>query len=196
MKRLGDFILASVALVVVSPLLAILAVCIKLDSPGPVFYRGLRAGRSGQPFRIFKLRTMQSDSNVRGGAWTSSADPRITRLGAILRHYKFDELPQLINVVTGDMSFVGPRPEVLEEVHRYSDEEMQLLTVRPGITDWASIRFCQEGDILRDAVDPATYYHRYIRPEKIRLGLLYVQRSSPLTDLHILFLTVRRLIRG
>lgn len=196
MKRFVDFFLASLGLVVVSPVLAVLAVCIKLDSPGPIFYRGLRAGRSGRPFRIYKLRTMVSTSKAQGGAWTSSADPRITRLGAILRRYKFDELPQLINVLLGDMSLVGPRPEVLEEIHRYSDEEMQLLTVRPGITDWASVKFCQEGDILRDSADPVSYYYHHIRPEKIRLGLQYVQNSSPLTDFQILCLTLRRLIRG
>lgn len=195
MKRIFDLVLASAGLVFVSPLLILLAIWIKLDSTGPVFYRGLRAGRFGKPFRIFKLRTMTADPNERGGAWTASDDPRITHIGATLRRYKFDELPQLINVIKGDMSLVGPRPEVLDEVQRYTAEEKQLLLVRPGITDWASVKFCQEGEILRDSQDPVGHYYHYIRPEKVRLGLEYVRNNSLLIDVRIISQTLTRLIR-
>jgi len=195
MKRTFDLVLASAGLVFVSPLLILLAIWIKLDSTGPVFYRGLRAGRFGKPFRIFKLRTMTADPNERGGAWTASDDPRITHIGAMLRRYKFDELPQLINVIKGDMSLVGPRPEVLDEVQRYTAEEKQLLLVRPGITDWASVKFCQEGEILRDSQDPVSHYYHYIRPEKVRLGLEYVRNNSLLIDVRIISQTLTRLIR-
>jgi lipopolysaccharide/colanic/teichoic acid biosynthesis glycosyltransferase len=131
----------------------------------------------------------------RGGAWTASDDPRITRFGATLRRYKFDELPQLINVVRGEMSLVGPRPEVMDEVLRYSDEEKQLLMLRPGITDWASAKFCQEGDILQNAQDPVSYYDHHIRPEKVRLGLEYARNNSLWIDVRIIFHTLARLVR-
>jgi lipopolysaccharide/colanic/teichoic acid biosynthesis glycosyltransferase len=201
-KRVFDLVLASIGLIAVSPLLVVLAIWIKLDSKGPVFYRGQRAGRRGRPFCIFKLRTMrvgaeELEHNAMpndGRAGTRSNDPRITCAGRPLRRYKLDELPQLINVVRGDMSLVGPRPEVLDEVQHYSDEERELLTVRPGITDWASIRFCQEGDILGDSEEPSCTYYRDIRPEKIRLGLLYVRHNSLLTDVRIIIYTLRRVI--
>lgn len=196
MKRAFDLVLAIVGLVAISPLLVVLAIWVKLDSKGPVFYRGLRAGRFGRPFRIFKLRTMVTDPKERGGGWTASDDPRITCAGVTLRRCKLDELPQLINVIKGDMSLVGPRPEVLGEVQRYTDEEKRLLTVRPGITDWASVTFYQEGEILRDSQDPSGFYYRNIRPEKIRLGLEYVRNNSLLTDARIIAHTLRRVIHG
>ena len=196
MKRAFDFLLAALGLVGILPLLLVLAIWVKLDSRGPVFYRGVRAGRFGKPFRIFKFRTMTIDKCDHGAAWTASNDPRITRCGSTLRHYKFDELPQLINVILGDMSLVGPRPEVLDEVSRYTNEERELLTVRPGITDWASIAFCQEGEILRDCQDPAETYYRRIRPEKVRLALEYVRNHSLLIDARILGATLIYVIRG
>ena len=192
MKRAFDLVVATLSLTVVSPLLAILGAWVKLDSQGPVFYRGLRAGRFGKPFRIFKFRTMAFDPQKSDGAWTSSDDPRITRAGATLRHYKLDELPQLINVIKGEMSLVGPRPEVLEAVQLYTDEEKQLLAVRPGITDWASVKFCREGEILQSSQDPVHHYYHDIRPEKVRLGLEYVRNHSVVTDVRIILQTVRR----
>jgi lipopolysaccharide/colanic/teichoic acid biosynthesis glycosyltransferase len=176
---------------VLSPLLLVLALLIKLGSRGSIFYRGLRAGRFGKPFRIFKFRTMVVNADKIGGPSTSADDPRLTRLGAFLRRYKLDELPQLINVVKGDMSLVGPRPEVLEETRLYNDQEKHLLDVRPGITDWASIRFRDEGEILRGSADPHQAYREKIRPEKIRLGLEYVQKHSFLTDCRIIFDTLK-----
>jgi|SRR5581483_2279650 len=195
MKRLFDIIVAVVGLIIISPLLAMLAIWIKVDSRGPVFYRGYRAGRFGKPFRIFKLRTMVPDAEKLGGAETPTDDPRITRAGAFLRQYKLDELPQLINVVVGDMSLVGPRPEVMEEVVRYTDREKEVLQIRPGITDWASLRFHHEGEILRGSSDPHRAYHEKIRPEKIRLQLHYVRNNSLLSDFKIIFQTVRVIFR-
>jgi lipopolysaccharide/colanic/teichoic acid biosynthesis glycosyltransferase len=186
MKRLFDFVVSLVALILIWPLLAVLGVWIKFDSRGTVFYRGERAGRDGKPFRIWKLRTMIENADRIGGAETPADDHRITRAGAFLRRYKLDELPQFINVLCGEMSLVGPRPEVMEEVSRYTPEEQQLLQVRPGITDWASIKFRHEGEILRGSEDPHRAYHEKIRPEKVRLGLRYVRENSLLNDVRIL----------
>jgi lipopolysaccharide/colanic/teichoic acid biosynthesis glycosyltransferase len=190
MKRLFDIVVSFCGLLLISPLLAVCAVWIAFDSAGPVFYRSVRAGRLGRPFRIWKLRTMVLDAEQIGGAETPANDPRITRAGHFLRKYKLDELPQLLNVLKGEMSLVGPRPEVMDEVICYTAEEKNLLLVRPGITDWASIRFRDEDEILRGSTDPHRAYHELIRPEKVRLGLHYVQHRSFAMDLHILWLTV------
>lgn len=191
MKRAFDILLAGIGLVLVSPLLCALAVWIKIDSSGPVFYRGVRAGVKAKPFRMFKLRTMVKGADQMGGAETPTDDPRITRAGAVLRHYKLDELPQLINVIRGEMSMVGPRPEVLEEVQHYSNQERLILSVRPGITDLASLKFHREGDILQGAADPHQAYHERIRPEKLRLQLQYVRCNSLLMDIRIIARTLR-----
>lgn len=190
-KRVFDVLAATVGLILLAPLLLVVALLIKLGSPGPVFYRGLRAGRQGEPFKIFKFRSMVVNADKIGGPSSSADDPRITKIGAFLRRYKLDELPQLLNVLKGEMSFVGPRPEVLEEVRVYNDDERRLLTVRPGITDWASIRFRNEGEILRGSPDPHQTYLEKIRPEKIRLGLEYVEKHSFLTDCRIILNTLR-----
>jgi lipopolysaccharide/colanic/teichoic acid biosynthesis glycosyltransferase/glycosyltransferase involved in cell wall biosynthesis len=189
MKRLFDFVVSCCGLACIAPLLASLAIWIKLDSAGPALYRGVRAGRLGKQFRIYKLRTMVIDAERKGGAETPANDPRITRAGVFLRKYKLDELPQLINVLRGEMSLVGPRPEVMEEVALYNDEEKQLLLIRPGITDWASIRFRDEDEILCGNTDPHRAYHEMIRPDKVRLGLRYVHNHSFFTDISILFQT-------
>jgi lipopolysaccharide/colanic/teichoic acid biosynthesis glycosyltransferase len=194
MKRLFDFVVSSAGLVVLLPLLAVLAIVLKRESTGPVFYRGLRAGRYGKPFRIFKFRTMVVDADKIGGPTSSADDPRITRVGNFLRRYKLDELPQLINVLKGEMSLVGPRPEVVQEVLLYTEEERHLLEVRPGITDWASIRFRNEGEILRGSADPHQAYREKIRPEKIRLGLEYVRTHSFMTDCKIIVNTLKALV--
>jgi lipopolysaccharide/colanic/teichoic acid biosynthesis glycosyltransferase len=196
LKRAIDLSLALAALVPLSPLLLALAALIKLDDGGPVFYRGVRVGRSGVAFRIYKFRTMVVNADRLGGPSTSDDDPRITRAGRILRRSKLDELPQLLNVLKGEMSLVGPRPEVAQEVALYSAEERALLSVRPGITDWASIRFRDEGAILRGATDPHESYRRVIRPEKMRLALEYVRTASLATDARILVATLRALVGG
>ena len=193
-KRALDIVACAVALPVIGPLLLLLALIVILDSGRPAFYLGWRAGRHGAPFRIIKLRSMVPDAERRGGAETPADDPRITWVGALLRRYKVDELPQLINVLLGDMSLVGPRPEVLDEVRRYGDRERALLSVRPGLTDWASIKFRHEGEILRGAPDPGKVYHETIQPEKIRLGLKYVQERSMFVDLTILVNTLKVIV--
>ena len=194
LKRTFDLSLALGALVLLSPLLLVVAAVIKLEDGGPVFYRGVRVGRGGVPFRIFKFRTMVVDADRLGGPSTSDDDPRITKPGTWLRRFKLDELPQLLNVLSGEMSFVGPRPEVAQEVALYSDEERTLLSVRPGITDWASIRFYDEGAILRGATDPHETYRRVIRPEKMRLALEYVRTASLGTDFRIVVATLRAVV--
>ena len=194
LKRLFDLTASAIGLTLLLPVLAVLALAVKLDSPGPVFYRGLRAGRFGKAFRIFKYRTMVVDAHKLGGPSSSADDPRITRMGGLLRRYKFDELPQLLNVLKGEMSLVGPRPEVVEEVLLYTAEEKGLLEVRPGITDWASIRFRNEGEILRGSSDPHAVYREKIRPEKIRLGLEYVRRRSFMTDFKIILKTLKAIV--
>jgi lipopolysaccharide/colanic/teichoic acid biosynthesis glycosyltransferase len=193
-KRALDIVASAIALLVIGPLLLGLALIVVLDSGRPAFYLGWRAGRHGVPFRIIKLRSMVPDAERRGGAETPADDPRITWVGALLRRYKLDELPQLINVLMGDMSLVGPRPEVLDEVRRYGSRERALLSVRPGITDWASIRFRHEGEILRGAADPGKVYHETIQPEKIRLGLKYVQERSMFVDLAIIVNTLKAIV--
>jgi len=193
-KRVFDVVLSAGGLALLAPILAAVAVAIRVNSAGPVFYRGLRAGRDGRPFRIFKFRTMVVNADKIGGPSSAADDPRITRVGDFLRRYKLDELPQLLNVVKGEMSLVGPRPEVMQEVLQYTDEEKRLLDVRPGITDWASIKFRNEGEILRGSVDPHQAYLEKIRPEKIRLGLEYVQRRSLATDCRIIASTLRAIL--
>src|ERR1700733_4898360 len=190
-KRVFDVVSSATGLMVLAPVLGAIALAIKTGSPGPVFYRGLRAGQHGKPFRLLKFRTMVMNADQIGGPSSSSHDPRITPPGGFLRRYKLDELPQLLNVLTGEMSLVGPRPEVIQEVLLYSEDEKRLLEVRPGMTDWASIRFRNEGEILRGSADPHAAYRIKIRPEKIRLGLEYVDRRSFWTDCKIIVNTLK-----
>jgi lipopolysaccharide/colanic/teichoic acid biosynthesis glycosyltransferase len=194
LKRSSDIVASFLGLLLLLPVFVVLAIVLRWESPGPTFYRGLRAGRHGKAFRIFKFRTMVVNADKIGGPSSSADDPRITRAGNFLRQYKLDELPQLINVLTGEMSLVGPRPEVMQEVLLYTEEEKRLLEVRPGITDWASIRFRNEGEILRGSVDPHAAYREKIRPEKIRLGLEYVERRSFLTDCQIIASTLKAIL--
>ncbi len=196
MKRLFDFVLSLVGLILLAPIILIVAALIQLDSPGPVFYRGVRVGRFGKLFWIFKFRTMVLNAEQLGGPSTADDDPRITRVGKSLRKYKFDELPQLINVLKGEMSFVGPRPEVPQYVAMFSEEERAILTVQPGITDWASIWNPDEGAILAGSSDPEKTYLEKIRPNKIRLQLEYVRNRSFWTDIRILMETFKILLPG
>jgi len=189
-KRLFDVVFSFVGLAVLSPLILLVAVLIKLDSPGPVFYRGVRVGRGGEPFRMFKFRTMVVNADKIGGPSTADDDPRITRVGRFLRKLKLDEVPQLINVLKGDMSLVGPRPEVQHYVDMFTEEERAILSVRPGITDWASLWNSDEGAILAGAEDPEQAYMELIRPTKLRLQLKYVRERSFGVDLRILMKTL------
>ena len=195
MKRLFDFLFSLVGVVVLSPVMAVLACLVKLTSAGPVLYRGVRAGRGGRPFRIMKFRTMVVDAEKRGGPSTSDDDPRVTRIGTFMRRYKLDELPQLFSVVIGEMSLVGPRPEVLSEVAEYTEEQREVLELRPGITDWASLWNVDEGAVLAGADDPHQVYKERIQPTKLALQLKYYREHSLLTDLRIILYTVIRIVR-
>jgi lipopolysaccharide/colanic/teichoic acid biosynthesis glycosyltransferase len=194
-KRLFDFLFSLVGVVVLSPVMAVLACLVKLTSAGPVLYRGVRAGRGGRPFRIMKFRTMVVDAEKRGGPSTSDDDPRVTRIGTFMRRYKLDELPQLFSVVIGEMSLVGPRPEVLSEVAEYTEEQREVLELRPGITDWASLWNVDEGAVLAGADDPHQVYKERIQPTKLALQLKYYREHSLLTDLRIILYTVIRIVR-
>jgi len=193
-KRLFDLVSSASGLIFISPLLLIVSGLIKGEDGGPVFYRGVRVGKDGKPFRIFKFRTMVVDAERRGGPSTADDDPRITRIGKILRKYKLDELPQLINVLKGEMSIVGPRPEVKQYVDMYTGEEKAILSLKPGITDWASIWNPDEGALLAGHPDPEKAYLEKIRPEKIRFQLEYVKQHSFLTDLEIILKTFLALV--
>jgi lipopolysaccharide/colanic/teichoic acid biosynthesis glycosyltransferase len=190
MKRLIDIIFSAVGLVILSPLLLWIAWRIHHEDGGPVFYRGERVGLRGKPFRIFKFRTMVINADRIGGPSTPEDDPRITRIGRKLRKYKLDELPQLLNVFLGEMSLVGPRPEVKRYTDMFTEEEKAILSVRPGITDWASIWNCDEGGILAGAANPEAAYLELIRPTKVKLQLRYVRKQSLVTDLRILWETM------
>jgi lipopolysaccharide/colanic/teichoic acid biosynthesis glycosyltransferase len=180
---------------VLSPLLLAIAVLVKLSSAGPVFYAGTRIGRFGKPFRLLKFRTMVANADKIGGPSTADDDPRVTKIGQALRRYKLDEIPQLINVLKGEMSVVGPRPEVAAEVALYSPEQRALLNVAPGMTDWASMTFHNEGEILKGSANPHQTYREKIRPEKIRLGLEYVRKHSFWVDMQIVIGTLGVLIK-
>ena len=195
LKTLFDKIFSLVGIFILAPLFLALSILIKSEDRGPVFYRGIRVGRYGSPFRVFKFRTMVLNAENQGASSTSDDDPRITRIGKCLRKYKLDELPQLINVLRGDMSIVGPRPEVKKFTDLFSEEEKAILSVRPGITDWASIWNSDEGSVLAGADDPDQAYFELIRPTKIKLQLKYIRESSLMTDLKIILLTLLALLR-
>lgn len=191
-KRFFDFIVSFLGIIILSPLLLLLALLIKIDSRGQVFYRGIRIGKGGKPFRIFKFRTMVPGAEKLGGPSTSADDPRLTKIGKILRKYKIDELPQLINVLKGEMSFVGPRPEVPSEVETYDGETKKIiLSIKPGMTDLATLADIHEEEILRGAADPHRAYRQLIKPQKLKLAVEYVKKHSFLLDLKIILKTLK-----
>ena len=189
MKRLFDIVASGLGLLCLSPLLLIVAIWIKLDSPGPVFFRQVRVGRYNKDFRIFKFRSMKVGSDKGSQITVGGHDSRITRSGYFIRKTKIDELPQLINVFIGDMSLVGPRPEVRHYVDMWTPEQLHVLDVRPGITDPASIRYRNENELLEKAEDPEKYYVEVIMQDKIKLYLEYVEKHSFLYDLKLIFQT-------
>jgi lipopolysaccharide/colanic/teichoic acid biosynthesis glycosyltransferase len=194
LKRIFDFVFASLGLVLVSPLFLIIVFLIKRESPGPVFYRGERVGKNNRIFRIFKFRTMVINADKLGGPSTAADDPRLLKIGHFLKKYQLDELPQLINVLKGEMSLVGPRPEVKIYVEMMTDEERKaILSIKPGMTDLASLWNFHEGEVLKGSPDPEKTYLEKIRPEKIRLQLGYVKNHSFLLDLKIVIKTIMKI---
>lgn len=193
MKRCLDIFLAALGLLVLSPVFVLAAILVKWTSPGPVFFRQERVGKDFEPFEIMKFRTMSVDAPLRGGQLTAGRDPRITRVGGFLRATKIDELPQLINVLRGEMSFVGPRPEVPRYVDHFREDYEELLSVRPGITDLASLKYRHESELLGQANDPEDLYLQSILPDKIALGKQYLRHRSLSLDLKLICKTVLRM---
>ena len=185
-----DIFFSILGLVVLSPLFLVVAVWIKLDSRGPVFYRQVRVGRHNRDFHIFKFRSMRVGSDKGSLVTIGGRDPRVTRSGYYIRKFKLDELPQLINVLIGDMSFVGPRPEVRKYVDMYTTEQLHVLDVRPGITDEASIAYRNENELLATAADPERFYIETVMPDKLRINLQYVQNHSLWGDIKLIFKTL------
>lgn len=181
-------------LLFLTPILTALGIKIKLEDGGPIFYRGVRVGIAGNTFRMYKFRTMVADAERIGGSSTAVNDPRITRAGRVIRTHKLDELPQLFNVLMGDMSLVGPRPQVPWAVELYSPEEREILKIKPGVTDYASLRFHNEGELLRGSNDPDRDYFLKIHPQKMALSLQYMREASFKTDVKILIMTLKRVL--
>jgi lipopolysaccharide/colanic/teichoic acid biosynthesis glycosyltransferase len=195
-KRTLDLVGASAGVVLLSPLFLFLALLVKAGDGGPVFFRQERVGFRGRPFRIWKFRTMIPGAQMRGLPLTVGRDVRVTRVGAWLRRLKLDELPQLFNVLAGDMTLVGPRPEVPRYVASYNSEQRRVLELVPGLTDEASIRYLDESAILATAADPEQMYRDQIIPEKIRLNLAYAAHATEWTDLRLILATLRLMLRA
>ena len=194
LKRMFDILFSLLVLLLICPLIAVVVIAVKLSSPGPVFYRGMRTGLHGKPFRILKFRTMVEDAESLGGPTTGTNDQRVTRIGVLLRRTKLDELPQFLNVFIGEMSLVGPRPEILEYTATYKGEEKCILSMRPGITDYSSIEFANLDDLVGDT-DPDRYFCEHIMPRKTELRVKYVKEWSLLSDFRILWVTFFRVIK-
>lgn len=194
LKRIFDIISSLFGLILLSPFMIIIAILIKLDSKGPVFFKQVRVTKNGREFKIFKYRTMKIGSD-KYSQITVGKDSRITKVGDFLRKYKLDEIPQLINVLIGDMSLVGPRPEVPKYVALYTEEQREILKVRAGITDYASIEFSNENDILANEADPEKAYIEKIMPRKIELNKKYLSEISVMTDIKIILLTIKKILK-
>lgn len=194
MKRAFDIISSGLGLICLSPLFLVLAMWIKLDSKGPVFYKQIRVGRYNKDFKLYKFRSMRVGSDKGSLITVGGRDSRITRSGYFIRKYKLDEFPQLINVLKGEMSIVGPRPEVRKYVDYYTPEQMKVLNVRPGITDIASIKYRNENELLEQVEDPQSYYINVIMVDKLNLNLEYVEKSSFCYDIILIFKTFKEII--
>lgn len=190
MNRIFDFVFSFLGIVILSPLFLFLYIAIRLESRGSGFYRQLRVGRYGKDFYVYKFRSMRVGSDKKGLITVGGRDPRITRMGYFIRKYKLDELPQLFNVLKGDMSLVGPRPEVRKYVELYTEEQRQVLSIRPGITDYASIEYVDENTILGQAEDPDRAYVEQILPDKIRYNMKYIHNRTIKEYFKIIFLTI------
>jgi len=190
-KRAFDLFWSALGLAVLAPLLALVAIALKLEGGGPIFFRQVRIGRNGRPFRIWKFRTMVVDAERKGRSITVGQDPRITRIGGYLRDTKLDEIPQLLNVLSGEMSLVGPRPEVPRYVEFYTDSQRAILELRPGITDLASIKYRHESDLLAQADNPEETYVQILLPDKIRINLDYASRAGLWSDFLVILATLK-----
>jgi lipopolysaccharide/colanic/teichoic acid biosynthesis glycosyltransferase len=195
LKRVFDLVIALLGLILLAPVLLVVGVVIKLDSRGPVFYGGDRIGKDGKPFKMIKFRTMVVHADRMGAALTHGGDPRVTRMGRVLRKWKIDEIPQLINVVRGEMSLVGPRPEAPVYVHYYTPEQKQVLAIRPGITGLTQVRYRHEETLLSRCADPEKEYIETIMPQKLAIDLEYIRSRSLLMDLRLLFETFLAVFR-
>jgi lipopolysaccharide/colanic/teichoic acid biosynthesis glycosyltransferase len=194
-KRFFDIVCSLLGVIILLPILALLALFIKLESKGPIIFKQLRVGKGNRDFVLYKFRSMYIDAEKRGQLTIGMRDPRITRMGFFLRRYKLDELPQLFNVLNGTMSFVGPRPEVRRYVEMYTPQQMQVLQVRPGITDYASLKYFKENEILGQSPNPEHDYIHVIMPEKLKLNNQYIQNQSFITDLKLILATVFKIFR-
>ena len=194
LKRIFDITLSLFGLIILLPFMLIIAIFIKFDSKGSIFFKQIRVTKNGKEFKIFKYRTMRVGSD-KYSQITVGKDERITKIGSFLRKYKLDEIPQLINVLIGDMSLVGPRPEVPKYVALYTDEQKEILKVRAGITDYASIEFSDENDLLASEEDPEKAYIEKIMPKKIELNKKYLSEISILTDIKIILLTIKKILK-
>lgn len=193
-KRIFDIICSSLGLIVLSPMLIIVTILIKKGSDGPVFFKQIRVGENEKEFLILKFRTMVVDAEKLGKQITIGNDSRITKIGAFLRKYKLDELPQLINVFKGEMSLVGPRPEVPRYVKLYTEEQKEVLKIKPGITDLASLRYKDENDLLGDKQDPEAFYINTVMPDKLSLNLEYMKKNNVIFDIYIIIKTIVKCI--
>jgi lipopolysaccharide/colanic/teichoic acid biosynthesis glycosyltransferase len=194
-KRFTDIIFAFAGLIILLPVFFILILLILADSEGPIFYRQLRIGLGGTEFILYKFRTMYKDADKKGLLTVGMKDSRVTKTGYFLRKYKLDELPQLYNVLKGDMSIVGPRPEVPKYVAKYNEQQLKIVTVRPGLTDYASIEYSNENEILAKSTNPEETYVNEIMPAKLRLNAKYIDEMGPITDLKIIFKTIWKIFR-
>lgn len=190
MKRLFDITASFFGILILSPLLIFIGLWVGLSSKGGVFYKQIRVGKNNKDFKLYKFRSMRVNSDKQGLLTVGSKDSRITKAGYFIRKYKIDELPQLINVLKGDMSFVGPRPEVRRYVDLYSEEQMKVLSVRPGITDPASIKYRNENDLLSSASNPEQYYIQHIMPDKLKINIDYINTRTFIKDIKIIFQTI------
>ena len=194
-KRLFDIFFSVIGILILLPFIILISLVIAIDSRGGIFYKQIRVGKGGQDFYLLKFRSMKTDSDKQGLLTIGGQDSRITRIGYFIRKYKIDELPQLINVVIGDMSLVGPRPEVRKYVDLYNQEQLKVLSVKPGITDFASIEYSNENEILGKAENPEQTYINEIMPAKLLLNLKYISQKSIGTDLKIIFKTIGKILR-
>lgn len=192
MKRLCDIVLSALGLIIFCPLFLVLSIWVALDSTGGVFYRQTRVGRGGRDFKLLKFRSMRIGADKKGLITIGDKDVRITKSGYYIRKYKFDELPQLINVLKGDMSFVGPRPEVRKYVDLYTAEQLCVLNVRPGITDPASIQYSNENELLEKAENPEQYYINTVMPDKLRINLEYLEKRTLWSDFKVIIKTISK----